>query len=339
MPDKTAARPAPTTRKIRFAVIGYGNIGAAAVRLRRFFPDLELVGVFTRRPLEKVKGVPRGVKVHPVKEAPRFKNRIEVALLCGGSATDLPEQGPRFASLFNTVDSFDTHALIGAYFKEMDRNSRAARKTAVISTGWDPGLFSLERVFHESILPAGVSYTFWGPGVSQGHSDAARRVPGVADARAYTVPVASVFKQIKRGGMIRPSARRQHIRVCYVVPRRGADRREIEEAIKKMPNYFLGYETTVTFISREEMKAKHSRLPHGGTVLRSGKTIGGRRHLMEFVLQLDSNPEFTASVMLAYARAASRLNREGVFGAKTVLDIAPAYLSARPREELLEELV
>lgn len=339
MSGNTAAKAAKKIKKIRFAVVGFGNIGAAAVRLRGFFPDMELFGVFTRRRPGEVRGVPSGVKVYPIRNALRFRDKIDVALLCGGSATDLPAQGPQFASLFNTVDSFDTHALIDAYFREMDRVSRAAKKTCVISTGWDPGLFSLQRVLHEAVLPRGVSYTFWGPGVSQGHSDAARRVPGVIDARSYTVPVKSVFKEIRKGKRLRPSARRQHIRVCYVVARPGADRGEIEHAIKNMPNYFRGYDTTVTFISPGEMRKKHSRLPHGGTDLRSGTTSRGTRHLMEFTIRLDSNPEFTASVMLAYARAAFRLNREGVVGAKTVLDIAPIYLSARSRKELLQEVV
>ena len=324
---------------IRLAVVGFGNLGRAAVRLRSLFPDLSLKAIFTRRPPGAIKGRPRGARVHHVDEAPGFKGQIDVALLCGGTATDLPEQGPRFASLFNTVDSFDTHALIHAYFREMDQVARAAGTTAVISTGWDPGLFSLLRVLQESVLPRGVGYTFWGPGVSQGHSDAARRVPGVADARSYTIPVTSVFHEIRRGKRPRPSPRRQHIRVCYVVPRPGADRKEIERAIKNLPNYFRGYDTTVTFVSREEMENKHSLLPHGGTVLRSGKTSKINRHLMEFSLRLDSNPEFTAGVMLAYARAAFRLNREGVTGARTVLDIAPAYLSARAPRDLMERVI
>ncbi len=321
-------------KQIRIGIMGYGNIGKAVELALGQNPDMILAGIFTRRDPAGIVTKSGITKVFSLSEAEQHINNIDVAILCGGSATDLPEQGPVFASLFNTVDSYDTHAKIPEYYAVVDKAARKAGKTSIISTGWDPGLFSLLRVIEESVLPQGEAYTFWGPGVSQGHSDAIRRIAGVNDARQYTIPIENAVERVRSGEMPELSTKEKHLRDCYVVAEEGADLARIEEEIKTMPNYFADYETNVTFINREEMDAKHAAMPHGGFVMRTGETPDNSRHIIEFGLKLDSNPAFTGSVLVAYARAAYRLSREGRIGAKTVFDIAPAYLSLRLPEEL-----
>ena len=267
------------------------------------------------------------------------KEDIDVLVICGGSATDLPAMTPKYAALYNVIDSFDTHANVPVHFANVDKASKAAGKVGVISCGWDPGMFSLNRVYAHSVLPDGKDYTFWGKGVSQGHSDAVRRIEGVLDARQYTVPVPAALEAVRNGENPELSTRQKHTRECFVVAEEGADLARIENEIKTMPNYFSDYDTTVTFITAEEMKANHSGLPHGGSVIYSGESSDGTKHVIEYSLKLDSNPEFTGSVLIAYARAAARLNAEGVSGAKTVFDIAPAYLSALSGDELRAHLL
>jgi diaminopimelate dehydrogenase len=321
------------TEKIRIGIIGYGNIGKAVEQAIEQNPDMELSGIFTRRDPATIVSPGMG-RLLPIADVKKKADDVDVAILCGGSATDLPEQGPQFARLFNTVDSYDTHARIPEYFAAVDLAAKKSKKTAVISTGWDPGLFSLMRVIEEAVLPSGKAYTFWGPGVSQGHSDAIRRVEGVEDGRQYTIPIESAVERVRSGEGPELSKREKHLRDCYVVARKGADLKKIEETIKSMPYYFDEYNTKVTFISKEEMEANHSAMPHGGFVIRTGKTGDGSAQGIEFNLKLGSNPGFTATVLIAYARAAYRLNREGQTGAKTVFDIAPGYLSLRSAEEL-----
>lgn len=323
------------TQKIRIGVVGYGNIGKATEHLVAQAEDMVLAAIFTRRDKKSIKPHLPNVPIYAAEEAEKIKGAVDVAILCGGSATDLPEQGPRFAAMFNTVDSYDTHAKIPDYINAVDAAARRAGTTAVISTGWDPGLFSLMRVIEESVLPKGESYTFWGPGVSQGHSDAVRRVKGVKDARQYTIPIESAVQRVRSGDQPAFTTRDRHFRDCYVVAEPDADLARIEQEIISMPNYFADYRTKVTFITQQEMDAKHSKMPHGGFVMRTGTGLTGDRHVIEFSLKLDSNPGFTGSVLVAYARAAWRLNREGRTGALTVFDIAPAYLSMRTREELI----
>lgn len=322
------------SERIRIGIIGYGNIGRAAGEEAALAPDMDVRGVFTRRDPGSITPSNREFPVYHIDEAPRFVSDIDVAILCGGSATDLPEQGPQFAGMFNTVDSYDTHARIPEYFEAVDAAARRAGTTAVIATGWDPGLFSLVRVLEEAVLPRGASYTFWGPGVSQGHSDAIRRIDGVLDARQYTLPIDAALDRVRSGNEPVLSTREKHLRDCYVVAREGADLAAIETSIKTMPHYFAEYDTRVTFISPEEMRERHGAMPHGGFVMRSARTADDSKHLMEFRLKLESNPCFTASVLVAYARAAFRLNREGSVGAKTVFDIAPSYLTTRTSEDL-----
>lgn len=323
------------TQRIRIGIVGYGNIGKAAEHAIAQAGDMVLAAIFTRRDKKAIIPHLPNVPVYNIAESERMKDAIDVAILCGGSATDLPLQGPQFASLFNTVDSYDTHAKIPDYMKAVDGKARRAGTTAVISTGWDPGLFSLMRVVEEAVLPRGESYTFWGPGVSQGHSDAIRRVKGVKDARQYTIPIESAVERVRKGDQPAFTTRDKHLRDCYVVAEDGADLTRIEHEIKNMPNYFSDYNTKVTFISQKEMNANHLKMPHGGFVMRTGTGLAGDRHVIEFSLKLDSNPGFTGSVLIAYARAAWRLNREGRTGVLTVFDIAPAYLSPRTREELI----
>ncbi len=318
---------------IRIGIIGYGNVGKAVEQAIEQNPDMALFGIFSRRDPAAVISAGKGRLFH-IEEAKAHVDDIDVAILCGGSATDLPAQGPEFAKLFNTVDSYDTHARIPEYFAAVDLAAKTTGKTAVISTGWDPGLFSLMRVIEEAVLPNGRAYTFWGPGVSQGHSDAIRRVEGVADARQYTVPIESAVERVRAGEAPELTTREKHLRDCYVVAREGANLEKIEETIKSMPYYFDEYDTKITFISAEEMAANHSAMPHGGFVMRTGKTGDDARQGIEFALKLGSNPGFTAAVLIAYARAAYRLNREGRVGAHTVFDIAPGYLSLRSAEEL-----
>ena len=325
---------------IRIGILGYGNLGRGVEYAVEANEDMELVAIFTRRDPASVK--PRtNVPVISADDAEMWKNNVDVLILCGGSATDLPEQTPALAKFFNVVDSFDTHAKIPAHFAAVDAAAKAAGHVGVISVGWDPGLFSLARVYGNAVLTGGSDYTFWGRGVSQGHSDAIRRVPGVKDAKQYTVPVPAALEAVRSGVNPTLSTREKHTRECYVVLEEGADAAAVEKAIVTMPNYFADYDTTVHFISEEELLRNHAGLPHAGFVLRSGATgaNGEHKHIIEFSLKLDSNPEFTACVLAAYARAAYRLAAEGVTGCKTVLDIAPAYLSAKSGEELRASLL
>ena len=324
---------------IKIGILGYGNLSRGVESAIRQNDDLELVAVFTRRNPEGVKIKTEGVGVYSVDEIESFKDKIDVLVLGGGSATDLPEQTPKYANLFNVVDSFDTHARIPEHFGNVDRAARETNHVAVISIGWDPGLFSLNRLFGNVVLPDGKDYTFWGKGVSQGHSDALRRIPGVKNAKQYTVPVPAALEAARSGQNPELTTRQKHTRECFVVLEEGADPKAVEEAIVTMPNYFADYDTTVNFISEEELIRNHSGIPHGGFVLRSGKTSDGVNHVIEYSLKLDSNPEFTSSVLVAYARAAHRLSREGQCGCKTIFDIAPAYLSAKSGEELRKTML
>jgi diaminopimelate dehydrogenase len=325
--------------KIKIGIVGYGNIGKAVEKAIGQNADMEIAVILTRRPPEQIKPKTPGLQVDLIGNAPKYRDQIDVAVLCSGSARDLPEQGPAMAAIFNTVDSYDTHAKIPQYFDTLDLISRKAGKTAVISTGWDPGLFSLLRVIEESVLPVGSAYTFWGPGVSQGHSDAVRQLEGVQDARQYTIPLKAAVEKVRQGGEPQLPTREKHLRDAYVVAEEGADRERIAREIRNMPNYFADYDTKVTFISQAEMDKNHAEMPHGGFVMRNGKTAEGYRHVIEFSLKLESNPAFTASVLLAYARAAFRMNREGNVGAKTVFDIPAAYLSMRTGAELRREML
>ncbi len=326
--------------KIKVGIVGYGNIGRGAELAVLQSEDMELVGVFTRRDPSSVKTVTPGIKVYSLSDAASMKDKVDVMILCSGSATDLPEMGPELAAMFNTVDSFDTHARIPEYFAAMDKAAKESGKLALISIGWDPGLFSLNRLYGEAFLPQGSHYTFWGRGVSQGHSDALRRIPGVKNAIQYTVPVESAMEAVRSGSEPELTTREKHTRECYVVAEEGADKAEIERQIKTMPNYFSDYDTTVTFITEEELKRDHSKMPHGGFVIRTGKTNhGANSHVMEFSLKLDSNAEFTASVLVSYARAIARLAKKGETGARTIFDIAPALLSTKSPEELRASLL
>lgn len=331
---------------IRIGITGYGNLGRGVELAISQNPDMELTAIFTRRDPGLLKPVSPHVPVYSISEAKNFTDKIDVMLLCGGSATDLRMQGPQLAELFHTVDSFDTHAKISDYFDEMDAVCQKSGHVCLISVGWDPGLFSLARLYFDSVLTDGKGYTFWGKGVSQGHSDALRRVEGVLNAVQYTVPSPKAIETIRSGRTPDYSSCEQHKRECYVVAKPGASTKAITETIRSMPDYFAGYETEVHFISEEELRANHSAMPHGGSVMRSGKTgvsdeqgSPKNKHLMELKLTLDSNPEFTASVLVAYARALHRLAKEGAQGAKTVLDIPPAYLSPLSGHELRSSLL
>lgn len=321
---------------MRIGIYGYGNLGRGVEAAVRQNDDMELVAVFTRRNPENVKLQTEGVKVYPAAEAANHADEIDVLVLCGGSATDLPKQTPELAKYFNVIDSFDTHARIPEHFTNVDKAAQASGHTALISCGWDPGMFSLNRLYANAVLPQGNDYTFWGKGVSQGHSDAIRRVKGVKDGKQYTIPVEAALKSVRNGENPELTTRQKHVRECFVVAEEGADLAQIEADIKNMPNYFSDYDTTVHFISEEELKANHSGIPHGGFVFRTGATgfNGEHKHVIEYSLKLDSNPEFTSSVILAYARAVNRLHQEGTNGCKTVFDIAPAYLSPLSGEEL-----
>ena len=321
---------------IKIGILGYGNLGRGVECAIKQNKDMELAAVFTRRSPELVNILTDGVKVCSVSDIEQWKDRIDVLIICGGSATDLPKQTPEYAKMFNVVDSFDTHARIPEHFANVDSAAKSAGKTGIISVGWDPGMFSLNRMYANAILPDGKDYTFWGKGVSQGHSDAIRRIPGVKDGKQYTIPVESALEAVRSGSNPELTTREKHIRECFVVLEEGADAARVEEAIKTMPNYFADYDTTVHFISEEELKQNHSGIPHGGFVIRTGKTGINEEnsHVIEYSLKLDSNPEFTASVIVAYARAAYRLSKEGNYGCKTVFDIAPAYLSAESGDEL-----
>lgn len=321
--------------KIRIGIVGYGNIGRGVEQSVKRNADMELKAVFTRRDPASVKIQTEGAEVKYFDDMEAMKDEIDVMILCGGSATDLPVIGPKVAASFNTIDSFDTHAKIPEYFANVDKAAKEGKNVSIISVGWDPGMFSLNRLYAESILVQGSTYTFWGKGVSQGHSDAIRRIEGVKNGIQYTVPIEAAVDQVRSGSEPELTTRQKHLRECYVVAEEGADKAAIEEAIKTMPNYFDEYDTTVTFITEEELKANHSKMPHGGFVIRTGETgCEGNKHVIEYSLKLDSNPEFTGSVLVAYARAAHRLSKKGECGARSVFDIAPAMLSQMSAEEL-----
>lgn len=326
---------------IRIGILGYGNLGRGVECAIKQNPDMELAAVFTRRTPSQVSILTDSAVVCKVDEVEDWKDKIDVMILCGGSATDLPEQTPKYVKLFNVVDSFDTHARIPEHFENVDKAAKEHGNIGIISVGWDPGMFSLNRMYANAILPEGKDYTFWGKGVSQGHSDAVRRIEGVKNAKQYTIPVDSALEAVRAGKNPELTTRQKHTRECFVVLEEGADAAKVEEEIKTMPNYFADYDTTVHFISEEELMKNHSGIPHGGFVIRSGKTGWEQEnsHVIEYSLKLDSNPEFTASVIVAYARAAYKLSKEGQTGCKTVFDIAPAYLSAKSGEELRAELL
>ncbi|MBR2490285.1 MAG: diaminopimelate dehydrogenase [Ruminiclostridium sp.] len=326
---------------IRIGIMGYGNLGRGIECAIKQNEDMELKAVFTRRAPESVSILTEGVQVYPADQILDHKEEIDVLILCGGSATDLPVQTPEYAKHFHVVDSFDTHAKIPQHFAAVDASAQEGGKVAVISCGWDPGMFSLNRLYAGAILPVGQDYTFWGKGVSQGHSDAIRRVNGVVDAKQYTIPVEEALEAVRSGSNPELTTRQKHLRECFVVATEGADKEKIETEIKTMPNYFADYDTIVHFISKDELDRDHSGIPHGGFVIRSGKTgwEGENSHIIEYSLKLDSNPEFTASVIVAYARAAYRMGQKGHKGCKTVFDIPPAYLSAMSGEELRAHLL
>ncbi len=323
-------------KQIRVGIVGYGNLGRGVELAIAQSKDMVLSAVFTRR---DPASIPSKAPAYTIADAERFASEIDVMILCGGSATDLPQQGPEFARMFHTVDSFDRHARIPEYFEDVDAVARPNGKVSVISTGWDPGLFSMNRLLGQAILPEGKEYTFWGKGVSQGHSDAIRRVDGVKNGVQYTIPSEEAVNRVRNGENPELTTREKHLRVCYVVAEEGADKDKITHEISSMPNYFSDYDTTVHFISDEELAAEHSAMPHGGMVLRSGKTGENSTQIIEFGLKLDSNPEFTASVLVAYARAAHRMALEGQAGAKTAFDIPLAYLSPKSGAELRKELL
>lgn len=322
--------------KIRIGIVGYGNLGRGVLKSVAQNLDMSVEAIFTRRNNVEVEGFGPATNISEIE---KFKDKIDVMILCGGSATDLPKQGPEISKYFNTVDSFDTHAKIPEYFEAVDKSAKESGKLSIISVGWDPGLFSLNRVYAESILPEGETYTFWGKGVSQGHSDAIRRVEGVKNGVQYTVPKEEALEKVRSGANPELTTREKHLRVCYVVLDEGADEEKVANEIKTMPNYFDEYDTVVNFISEEEFNKEHRAMPHGGFVIRSGKTGAGNNEKIEFSLQLDSNPEFTSSVLTAYARAIYRMAKEGRKGAITVFDVAPSYLSRKSASELRKELL
>lgn len=326
---------------IRIGILGYGNLGKGVESAIKQNPDMELAAVFTRRNPQDMVIRTKQVSVLSADELAGMQDKIDVLILCGGSATDLPVQTPAYAGDYNVVDSFDTHAKIPEHFAKVQEAAASGKKTAIISVGWDPGMFSLNRLYGNVILPEGKDYTFWGKGVSQGHSDAIRRVEGVKDGKQYTIPVEAALEAVRSGSNPELTTRQKHVRECFVVPKEGADLKKIEAEIKNMPNYFADYDTTVHFITQEELQKNHSSIPHGGFVLRTGVTGVDKenKHLIEYRLKLDSNPEFTASVLVAYARAAYRMNQEGLYGCKTVFDVAPAYLSPLSGEELRKNLL
>lgn len=325
--------------KIRIGIAGYGNLGRGVEASIAQNPDMALVGIFTRRNPKDIQPMTAGVPVHALADVANFRKDIDVMILCGGSKSDLPEQGPMLAALFNTVDSFDTHAKIPEYFDAVDKAAKSGGTTAMIAIGWDPGLFSINRLYGEAVLPEGDTYSFWGYGVSQGHSDALRRVPGVKNAVQYTVPIEKAMELARSGTRPTLTTREKHLRDCYVVLADGADKKAVTEAIVTMPDYFVDYDTKVTFISEEEFKRKHSAMPHGGFVIRSGVTGKDTAQTFEFRLALGSNPEFTSSALIAYARATIRMHRAGDIGAKTAFDVAPGLLSIKSAADLRKELL
>ena len=327
------------SNQIKVGIVGVGNLGRGTIEAIKKCSDMELAAIFTRRAPESISINEPNVEVLHISSAAEYKDKIDVMILCGGSATDLPDQGPYFAKMFNTIDSFDTHAKIPEYFSVVDKAAKESGKTSIISVGWDPGLFSINRLMSEAILPVGETYTFWGKGLSQGHSDAIRRVEGVAGGVQYTIPIDEAVEKVRSGLNPDLTTREKHRRVCYVVAKEGADTAKIEQEIITMPNYFADYDTEVNFITAEELKENHSTLPHGGFVIRSGISGQDTKQIIEFSLNLESNPEFTASVLVAYARAAYRLNKEGQAGAKSVFDVAPGYLSPKSAEDLRRDLL
>jgi diaminopimelate dehydrogenase len=324
---------------MRLGILGYGNLGKGVEYAVEQNSDAELVAVFTRRNPENLSIKSKTAKVLNISEIENWKDKIDVLILCGGSATDLPKQTPEYAKMFNVIDSFDTHAKIPEHYANVNKSALETNHTAIISVGWDPGLFSLNRMYANAILPEGNDYTFWGKGISQGHSDAIRRIEGVKDAKQYTIPVESAITSVRNCENPTLTTRQKHTRECFVVLEEGADKKRVEQEIVNMPNYFADYDTTVHFITEEELIKNHSGIPHGGFVLRTGKTGNGNNHIIEYSLKLDSNPEFTSSVLVAYARAAYKLSQEKQFGCKTVFDIAPAYLSAKSGEELRRSML
>ncbi len=326
---------------IRIGIVGYGNLGRGVESAIRQNEDMELIGVFSRRDPSTVDVATDGIKAYSMDALASMKDDIDVAILCGGSAKDLPQQTPELAKLFNVVDSFDTHAKIPEHFEAVNACAKEEEKVAIISVGWDPGMFSLNRLYAEAILPEGKEYTFWGKGVSQGHSDAIRRVEGVKNGKQYTIPVEKALEAVRRGSNPEFSTREKHLRECFIVAEEGADTARIEKEIKEMPNYFADYDTIVHFITEEELASDHAGIPHGGFVIRTGKTGLDKEHghVIEYSLKLDSNPEFTASVLVAYARAAYRLSQEKQFGCKTVFDIAPGYLSPSSAQDLRKRML
>ncbi|MCG5104871.1 diaminopimelate dehydrogenase [Oceanobacillus alkalisoli] len=324
---------------IRIGILGYGNLGRGTVKAVKQSSDMEIVAVFTRRNPADLKLEDSSIPALHIDEVIDYKDKIDVMILCGGSATDLPEQGPAYSKLFTTVDSFDTHAKIPEYFEAVDAAAKEGGNTSIIAVGWDPGLFSINRLVSESIIPNGETYTFWGKGLSQGHSDAVRRVEGVKAGVQYTIPSDDAMDRVRSGENPTLETAEKHRRICYIVPEDGYDQTKIEHTIKTMPNYFADFDTEVHFITEEQLAKEHAKAPHGGFVIRSGQTGEDNNQLIEFSLKLDSNPEFTSSVLVAYARAAHRLNREGATGAKTVFDIAPGLLSPRPASDLRRDLL
>ena len=323
---------------IRLGILGYGNLGRGVENAMKLNNDMELCTIFTRRNPQDVK-VNSNTPVVSVNDIEQWKDKIDVLIICGGSATDLPVQTPKYAEMFNVIDSFDTHARIPEHFANVDKVAKDSNKIAIISLGWDPGLFSLNRLFGNIILPNGKDYTFWGKGVSQGHSDAIRRIKDVKNAKQYTIPVEEALASVRNGENPELTTRQKHTRECFVVLEEGADAKQVEHEIVTMPNYFSDYDTTVHFISEEELIKNHSGIPHGGFVIRSGETSKGTKHVIEYSLKLDSNPEFTSSVLVAYARAAYKLNKEGQSGCKTIFDIAPKYLTNKTNEELISTML
>ena len=326
---------------MKIGILGYGNLARGVECAVKQNPDMELVAIFTRRDPASVSVLTPGVTVANVADIAKYKDAIDVLIICGGSATDLPKMTPEYVKMFNVIDSFDTHAKIPEHFANVDANAKATGHTALISAGWDPGMFSLNRLYANCILPEGNDYTFWGKGVSQGHSDAIRRIDGVKDGKQYTIPVEEALRSVRNGENPTLSVRQKHTRECFVVAEEGADLERIENEIKTMPNYFSDYDTTVHFISEEELKRDHAGIPHGGFVFRTGVTGWEKehKHVIEYSLKLDSNPEFTASVIVSFARAINRLHKEGSNGCKTVFDIAPAYLSPLSGEEIRAHLL
>ena len=324
--------------KVKVAICGYGNLGKGIEKEITKSKDMELVAIFTRRDPKSL-NTASSIPVVSITDVGKWKEKIDVVIMCGGSATDLPVQVPEMAKLFNTVDSFDTHAKIPEYFKKVDEAAASSENTSVISGGWDPGMFSVMRLYANAILPEGSTYTFWGKGVSQGHSDAIRRIPGVKNAKQYTIPIKEAMDKVRNGENPEFTTAEKHLRECFVVAEDGADKKAIEEQIKNMPNYFADYITTVHFITEEQLERDHSKMAHGGFVIHSGETGEGNKQIIEYSLKLDSNPEFTSSVLITLARAAVRMNAAGQFGAKSIFDIPPALMSAKTPEELRKELL